>query len=84
MIAPAIAGAGIFLNDDRGHAKPSQACTEPDATLSATDNHAIRLAFVTEFGFFLLLVFKPGLATLKEAVFDAFGSGRPFGFLVAF
>src|SRR6185437_6230505 len=47
-VAPGIAGTGVLLDDDGGHAELAQPGSEPDAALAAADDDHIGLGLDAE------------------------------------
>src|SRR3984957_9046759 len=67
-LAPGIARALVFLNDDRRHAELPEARAQPNGALAAADDQHIGLRFVTElFRLFVPQLF-PGLCAGVHAV----------------
>src|SRR6266436_3575392 len=68
-LAPAVARSFVFLNDDRRHIKLAQPGCQRDAALTATNDDAIGLTRVAEFGSFRLALFLPSFPIAFGAVF---------------
>src|SRR6266481_3519129 len=68
-LAPAVAWPFVFFDDDRRHIELAQPGSECDAALTATNDDAIGLARVAEFGGFRLPFFLPCLSIAFGAVF---------------
>ncbi|MNT30020.1 hypothetical protein D3C72_1657910 [compost metagenome] len=79
-LAPAVAGARIFLDDDGGDVQLAQPRTERDAALAAADDDAVGLARIAQFLCILLAVFQPAAAVGARAVFRAHGPPAALGF----
>ncbi len=72
-IAPAVTGARILLDDDRGHAELAKPRAENDAGLAAADDQRKGLLVVTERALLLLAFLQPGLAARVHAMLHPFG-----------
>ena len=83
-LAPAISRLLVLLDDDGGNTQPPEPRTQPNATLPATHNEAIRLGLVAEFLLFLVALFQPGRAVLEGPMHNTLAARRPLLFLVAF
>ena len=73
-IAPGIARTRILVDHDGWHIHLSEPRGQPDAALTATDDHAIRLALVAQLGLFALTRLKPGLTLLVGTMLGALGA----------
>src|SRR3981189_1034230 len=67
--APAVARSFVFFDNDCRHIELAQPGSECDAALTATNNDAIGLTRVSEFGSFGLAFFLPGFSIAFGAVF---------------
>src|ERR1700726_1377082 len=68
-LAPAVARPFVFFDDDRRHIELAQTGSERDAALTTTNDDAIGLTRVAEFGSFRLAFFLPSLSIAFGAVF---------------
>ncbi len=82
-LAPAVAGTGVFLDDDGGDIELAQARTQRDAALAAADDDAIGLARVAQFCRFLFALFQPAAAVRARAMLGAHRTAAALGFFKA-
>src|SRR5262245_15740048 len=80
--APAVAGPLVFFNDDRRHLELAQPGSEGDATLTATNDDAIRLPRVAEFRRLCMALFLPCPSITIGTVLDAHWTLEAKRFLV--
>ena len=66
-VAPGIAGAFVFLDDDGGHAELAQPRAERDAALAASDDEHIGLGLNAELLGFVVSQFLPGFGAGIDA-----------------
>ena len=82
-VAPAIARAGIFLDNDGGHAELAQPGAERDAALAAADDQHVGLGLVSELLALLIAQFLPALGAGMDAVPGTERPGETGLFLVS-
>src|SRR3954471_16225616 len=70
-VAPGIAGTGVLLDDDGGHAELTQPGAKRDAALAAADDEHVRLGCKAELLGFLVAQFLPGFGSGIDAVAGA-------------
>src|SRR6266403_2697877 len=70
-LTPAVARPFVFFDNDCRHIELAQPGSECDAALTATNNDAIGLTRVAEFGSFRFALFLPCLSIAFGAVFRA-------------
>ena len=83
-VAPGIAGAGVLLDDDGGHAELAQPRAERDAALAAADDEHVGLGLKAEPLGFLVAQFLPGFGAGIDAVPGAERPGEASLFLMTF
>src|SRR2546430_1138107 len=82
-LAPRVAGPGIAIDDDRGHAELAQPRAESDATLAAANDDCVRLRDVAELFGFAPALLEPGLPIRDGAVLGSLRSPAMLRLLVA-
>ena len=83
-LAPSVAGLGVLVDDQRGHAQLLEPCAQTQPALTATDDQAIGLALVTQLGSLGSLRIKPIAAAADRAVLGAQLAGRTALFFETF
>src|SRR5437762_10964300 len=82
-LAPRVAGPGIAIDDDRGHAELAQPRAQSNAALPATNDDYVRLGDVAELVGFEPALLEPCLPIRDGAVLDSFRSPVTLRLLVA-
>src|SRR5438445_12053156 len=82
-LAPRVAGPGIAIDDDRGHAELAQPRAQSNAALPATNDDYVRLADVAELVGFEPALLEPCLPIPDGPVLDSFRLAVPVPLLLA-
>src|SRR6266487_5546460 len=82
-LAPRVAGPGIAIDDDCGHAELAQPRAESDPALAATNDDHVRLRDVAELFGFAPALLEPGLPIRDSTVLGSPGSPAILRLLVA-
>ena len=70
-LAPGVAGLGVLVYDQRGHAQLLEPCAQTQPALATADDQAIGLALVTQLGSLGNLRVKPVAAAANRTVLGA-------------